>query len=129
MITMENETIDAILEKLDFGKLSANGYGIITIVAQDWKTKEVVMVGYATDEAVRKTLETGTLWYYSRDRNQLWQKGATSGNYQLVKEISADCDSDALVAKVVQLGKGACHLQERKNCFDNGRIYVKGDEK
>jgi phosphoribosyl-AMP cyclohydrolase len=128
MIKMDNETIDAIAGKLDFGKLSANGYGIIAVVAQDWKTKDVVMVGYATAEAVRKTLETGTLWYYSRERGELWQKGATSGSYQLVKELSADCDSDTLVAKVEQLGKGACHLQERKNCFDNGKIYP-GDEK
>ncbi len=81
--------------------------GLICAVVQDMEGK-VLMVGYMNEEAIRKTLETGKMHYWSRSRKKLWLKGETSGHYQFVNEIYLDCDGDAVLFKVKQKG-GACH--------------------
>jgi phosphoribosyl-AMP cyclohydrolase len=90
---------------LDFNKSD----GLITAVIQDHQTGRVLMVGFMNEEAFRKTVETGFAIFYSRSRKKLWLKGETSGHRLVVKEISTDCDQDALLVKVEALGPGVCH--------------------
>ncbi len=90
--------------------------GLITAVAQDADTGEVLMVAYMNEESLRQTLEKGEAVYWSRSRRQLWHKGATSGHVQTVERILTDCDQDALVLKVRQHGPGCCHAGYR-SCF------------
>jgi phosphoribosyl-AMP cyclohydrolase len=89
--------------------------GLIPAVVQEWKTGEVLMVAYMNAESLKKTVETGLTWYWSRSRQKFWQKGETSGNVQRVKDILYDCDQDTLLIKVEQTGP-ACHTGER-TCF------------
>jgi phosphoribosyl-ATP pyrophosphohydrolase/phosphoribosyl-AMP cyclohydrolase len=89
--------------------------GLVPVVAQDADTGEVLMLAYASREAVEKTVETGEAHYYSRSRGELWRKGATSGNTQRVIEVRLDCDGDALLYRVEPAGP-ACHTGER-SCF------------
>jgi phosphoribosyl-ATP pyrophosphohydrolase/phosphoribosyl-AMP cyclohydrolase len=95
---------------LDFKK----GNGMVTVVAQDARTAEVLMVAHADREAVEKTIETGEMHYHSRTRG-LWRKGSTSGNTQKVVALAPDCDGDALLAKVIPAGP-ACH-EGKRSCF------------
>ncbi len=81
---------------------------LIPVIVQDIRTRQVLMVGFANREAVRKTLETGTAWFWSRSRQTLWNKGETSGNYLYVKEVYTDCDTDTLLLLAVPAGP-ACH--------------------
>jgi phosphoribosyl-AMP cyclohydrolase len=97
---------------LDFNKLN----GLLTAVIQDHQTGRVLMVGFMNDEAFRKTVETGSVTFFSRSRNKLWIKGETSGHRLVVKEISTDCDRDALLVKVEALGPGVCH-EGYQSCF------------
>ena len=97
---------------LDFSKLG----GLITAVIQDHQTGRVLMVGFMNDEAFRKTVETGFATFFSRSRNKLWLKGETSGHRLVVKEISTDCDKDALLIQVEALGPGVCH-EGYQSCF------------
>ncbi|KPU44962.1 phosphoribosyl-ATP pyrophosphatase [Oxobacter pfennigii] len=92
--------------------------GLIPAIIQDYVTGEVLMLAYMNEESYKKTLETGLTHFYSRSRKELWNKGATSGNFQYVKEISLDCDSDSLLIKVKQLG-AACHTGEFSCFFKN----------
>lgn len=94
-------------------KLSENG--LIPAIIQDYLSGEVLMLAYMNEEAFNKTIETGKTWFYSRSRKNLWNKGATSGNYQDVKEMLIDCDRDTLLIKVMQTGV-ACHTGNR-SCF------------
>jgi len=89
--------------------------GLVPAVAQDADTGEVLMLAYADREAVAATLETGRAHYHSRSRDELWEKGATSGNVQSVTEVRVDCDADAVLYRVEQTG-GACHTGQR-SCF------------
>ncbi len=89
--------------------------GLIPAIAQDVKTGEVLMLAYMNKESLLKTVETQETWYFSRSRQKLWHKGETSGHTQKVKEIYYDCDGDALLLKIEQLGP-ACHTGE-KSCF------------
>lgn len=89
--------------------------GLVPAVAQDISSGEVLMVAYMNEEAYQKTLESGTAWFYSRSRNELWNKGATSGNYLIVKEVLLDCDGDTVLLKVEPKGP-ACHTGN-KSCF------------
>jgi len=89
--------------------------GLIPAVVQEWKTGEVLMVAYMNKESLKRTVETGLTWYWSRSRQKFWQKGETSGNVQRVKEILYDCDQDTLLIQVDQTGP-ACHTGER-TCF------------
>jgi len=89
--------------------------GLVTCVATDAATGDVLMVAHMNDEALRKTIETGEAWYFSRSRNALWRKGETSGHTQHVVEMRLDCDQDAIWIKVAQTG-AACHTG-RHSCF------------
>jgi phosphoribosyl-ATP pyrophosphohydrolase/phosphoribosyl-AMP cyclohydrolase len=94
--------------------------GLVPVVVQDWRTGEVLTLAYANAEAVERTRATGELHLWSRSRNELWHKGATSGNTQAVKALRLDCDGDALLALVEPAGP-ACHTGER-TCFHNGDL-------
>ena len=101
--------------------------GLIPVIAQDYKTNEVLMLAYINRESWELTLSTGVVHYWSRSRNKLWKKGEESGNVQEVKEIRVDCDNDTLVIKVNQIGDAACH-EGYRSCFfrvvegDNVRV-------
>lgn len=98
--------------KPDFDKRE----GLLPVITQDAMTGEVLMLAYANQEAYDLTLKTGEATYFSTSRKEIWIKGKTSGNVQIVKEVLIDCDQDALLYKVIQQGKGACHTGER-SCF------------
>jgi len=89
--------------------------GLVTCVATDAASGEVLMVAHMNDEALRKTVSSGEAWYFSRSRNSLWRKGETSGHVQRVVEMRVDCDQDAIWIRVEQTG-GACHTG-RRSCF------------
>lgn len=96
-------------------ELKFNRDGLIPVIAQDFESKEVLMLAYANREAVMKTLETGKAHYYSRSRKKIWMKGEESGNVQEVVEVRVDCDGDALLYVVRQKGF-ACHTGNY-SCF------------
>jgi phosphoribosyl-AMP cyclohydrolase len=99
--------------------------GLIVAVVTDVATSEVLMVGYMNAEALKRTIDTGEAWYWSRSRKSFWKKGETSGQIQTVHEILTDCDQDALVLKVSVAGNGAtCHVGYR-SCFYR-RIVAEG---
>jgi phosphoribosyl-AMP cyclohydrolase len=97
---------------LDFNKMN----GLIPAIVQDYKTFEVLMVGFMNPEAWEATLSTGKATFYSRTRQKLWVKGKTSGHLQIVKEIRIDCDEDTILLLVEQVGGAACHTGYR-SCF------------
>lgn len=90
--------------------------GLVPAIVQDARTKEVLTLAYMNEESLEKTKQTGETWFYSRSRQELWHKGATSGNTQRVVSITADCDQDALVVSVIPNGS-ACHTGAR-SCFN-----------
>jgi phosphoribosyl-ATP pyrophosphohydrolase/phosphoribosyl-AMP cyclohydrolase len=92
--------------------------GLVPCVVQDWRTGEVLTLAYMNEEALARTRESGETWFWSRSRQELWHKGATSGNVQRVRELRFDCDHDAVLALVEPAGP-ACHTGER-TCFHNG---------
>lgn len=100
---------------VNWNELKLNSDGHVTVVVQDVKTDEVLMVAYMNEEAYNRTIDTGIMTYWSRSRNELWVKGATSGHYQYVQSLYVDCDKDTLLAKVTQIG-AACHTGNR-SCF------------
>ncbi|RKW34094.1 MAG: phosphoribosyl-AMP cyclohydrolase [Lachnoanaerobaculum sp.] len=102
-------------KKYRWAELKKLSDGLLPVVVQDDESNQVLMVAYMNEEAWNKTLETGTMTYYSRSRKELWVKGATSGHYQYVKSLYLDCDYDTLLAKVEQVG-AACHTGSR-SCF------------
>jgi len=115
--------------ELDFDKCG----GLIPAVVQDSETGKVLMLAYVNREAFEKTVSTGKATFWSRSRNSLWVKGATSGNYQSIVEILTDCDADSIIYKVRQEGKGvACHLGY-VSCFfrklENGDWVDNGEKK
>src|SRR4051795_9751140 len=99
-------------------EITFDAQGLVPVVIQDWRSGEVLTLAYANAEAVARTRETGELHLWSRSRNELWHKGATSGNTQAVKALRVDCDGDALLALVEPAGP-ACHTGER-TCFFRG---------
>ena len=90
--------------------------GLVTCVATDARSGEVLMVAHMNAEALRKTIASGEAWYFSRSRRALWRKGETSGHVQRVVELRIDCDQDAVWIRVEQQGAGACHTG-RRSCF------------
>jgi phosphoribosyl-AMP cyclohydrolase len=108
---------------LDFAKSD----GLVTAVVQDASSGRVLMVGYMNEESFRKTVETGFVTFYSRSRKKLWMKGESSGHRLVVKEISTDCDLDAVLVKVDAQGPGVCH-EGYQSCFfrrlENGAWQV-----
>lgn len=105
---------------IDIDKLKFNTHGLIPAVIQDIESDQVLMMAFMNKESLTKTLESRQTWFWSRSRQELWHKGATSGHYQDVKEIFYDCDADCLLIKVVQTG-AACHTGER-TCFHNNLV-------
>lgn len=103
--------------EFDISKLKFDAHGLIPAIIQDVKSNDVLMMAYMNEEALKRTLETRRTWFWSRSRKELWNKGATSGNYQEVVELTYDCDADCLLAKVRQTGV-ACHTGEW-SCFHN----------
>ena len=117
---MSTEILDP-LTLVDFKK----GGGLVTAIAQDDATGEILMVAYMNAESLRRTLAMGEAVYWSRSRGKFWHKGEESGNVQKLKGLYLDCDGDALVLRVEQVGGAACHTGKR-NCFfrriDGGRV-------
>ncbi len=103
--------VEALLEVVKF-----NEQGLIPAIAQDIETGEILMVAYMNEATLRQTLETGLMTYWSRSRQEVWVKGATSGHTQEVQEVRVDCDGDVLLFKVKQNGGAACHTGHR-SCF------------
>lgn len=101
-----------LVKLVDFDK----GNGLVTAIAQDATTGEILMVANMNEESLAKTLETGEVVYWSRSRQKLWHKGEESGNVQKLREIFIDCDGDAVLMKVEQIGGAACHTGKR-SCF------------
>ncbi|OEU46688.1 MAG: phosphoribosyl-AMP cyclohydrolase [Desulfobacterales bacterium S7086C20] len=105
--------------------------GLIPAIVQDSKTGEVLMLAYMNEQAWQETLTTGEATYWSRSRQELWVKGETSGNVQLVNEILIDCDDDTVLLRVEQVGGAACHTGYR-SCFfkkvEDGSIRVVGEK-
>lgn len=91
--------------------------GLVPAVIQDYLNGQVLMVGYMNKESLKRTMESGTTWFWSRSRNKYWNKGETSGHFQYVKSIHLDCDGDTLLVKVEQIGP-ACHTGSQ-SCFFN----------
>jgi phosphoribosyl-AMP cyclohydrolase len=105
---------------VDFSK----GNGLVTAIAQDAETGEILMVANMNEESLARTVETGEAVYWSRSRQRLWHKGEESGNVQKVRELYVDCDGDAILMKIEQIGDAACHTGKR-SCFFR---RVDGDE-
>ncbi len=111
----QRSSTEAVEEGLAFApKFDADG--LVTCVATDAKTGDVLMVAHMNAEALRRTIESGEAWYFSRSRQSLWRKGESSGHVQRVVEMRVDCDQDAVWIKVEQGGPGACHTG-RRSCF------------
>ncbi|MEY2451157.1 MAG: hypothetical protein QOD92_731 [Acidimicrobiaceae bacterium] len=108
---MPAATLDEQLEDVQF-----NDAGLVPAIAQDHATGTVLMLAWMNAATLRETLETGRMVYWSRSRNEVWRKGDTSGDIQLVREARYDCDGDVLLFVVEQQGKGACHTGEF-SCF------------
>ena len=114
---------------ISLDKIRYNDQGLVPAIAQDYLDGTVLMMAWMSRESLAKTLKTGETWYWSRSRQELWHKGATSGHIQRVKGIRYDCDSDALLVTVEQLGDIACHTGER-SCFhqiDQQKVAPPGD--
>lgn len=101
-----------MMEEIDFTK----GRGLVPVIVQDYRSREVLMVGYMNREAWGKTQKTGKAYYYSRSRRRLWLKGEESGHFQVVKDAFIDCDNDTLLLQVKQVGGAACHMGYH-SCF------------
>ena len=101
-------------------RLKRDAHGLVAAVAQQWDTGEVLMVGWMDDEALHRTLTTGRVTFWSRSRGEYWRKGDTSGHTQYVHAVAVDCDGDALLVTVEQVG-AACHTGER-SCFDGREL-------
>ena len=99
-------------------RLKRDARGLVAAVIQQYDTHEVLMVGYMNDEALRRTLTTGRVTFWSRSRQEYWRKGDTSGHVQYVKSLALDCDGDAILVQVDQVD-AACHTGKR-SCFEEG---------
>ncbi|WP_238378826.1 bifunctional phosphoribosyl-AMP cyclohydrolase/phosphoribosyl-ATP diphosphatase HisIE [Halalkalibacillus sediminis] len=103
------------MNKMENIEFKFDEQGLLPAIVQDARTGEVLMLAYMNEESLQKTIDTKTTWFYSRSRKELWNKGATSGNYQYVKNMSYDCDEDTVLLQVEQVG-AACHTGAR-SCF------------
>ena len=113
--------------ELDFAK---SPDGLLPAIAQDYETGEVLMLAFINQDAWEHTLKTGHATYWSRSRQELWEKGLSSGHVQEIKSIHVDCDQDAVIFKVNQIGGAACHTGFR-SCFyrrvDDDTLAVEGE--
>jgi phosphoribosyl-AMP cyclohydrolase len=110
-IELTAETVEAVIERAAF-----KDGGLMPAIVQQWDSKEVLMLGYMDAEALRRTLTSGRVTYWSRSRQEYWRKGDTSGNVQFVRGAALDCDADTLLVTVDQVGP-ACHTGAHA-CFD-----------
>lgn len=115
--------VEKNLDEIDFAK----GGGLVPVIVQDAKTKEVLTVAYANRESLERTASTRMSWFWSRSRGKLWMKGEESGNTQAVRRILVDCDSDAIIYQVEPSGP-ACHMGER-TCFHNELAAAAGGQR
>ncbi len=113
---VERAALDPAISEL----LKRDAAGLVAAIIQADETEEVLMLGWMDDEAVRRTLTTGRVTFYSRSRQEYWRKGDTSGHKQFVKSVALDCDGDALLVRVDQVG-AACHTGTR-SCFDGRQV-------
>lgn len=104
-----------------------NADGLVPVIAQDAADGEVLMMAWMNAESLRLTFDEGRMVYWSRSRGEIWRKGDTSGDVQIVREAFYDCDGDTLLFKVEQIGAGACHTGER-TCFFSSFGSEPGDE-
>lgn len=126
-LSKENIKMDNFAPNLKWSDLKLNSDGMIPVIVQDYRTDEVLMLAYMDEEAFNTTINIGKMTYHSRSRNELWTKGLTSGHFQYVKSLTADCDKDTLLAKVSQIG-AACHTGNR-TCFFNDIVKKQYVEK
>ena len=126
MKKFSKKEIDKFIELLDFSKVEG---GLVPVIAQDYQTKDILMLAFANEEAVRVSLETGIACYYSRSRNKLWKKGEESGHVQEIQHVFVDCYADTLLLKVEQK-IAACHTGHY-SCFyreyDEGSFKTRGE--
>jgi phosphoribosyl-AMP cyclohydrolase / phosphoribosyl-ATP pyrophosphohydrolase len=113
---MSLSELSPLSQQIPLDQIRYNEQGLVPAIAQDYLDGTVLMMAWMNRESLHKTLETGETWYWSRSRQELWHKGATSGHLQKVKTIRYDCDSDALLISIEQVGDIACHTGER-SCF------------
>lgn len=106
----------ALKQSIPIEKIKYNEQGLVPAIAQDYLDGTVLMMAWMSRESLKKTLETQEAWYWSRSRQELWHKGATSGHIQKIKTMRYDCDSDTLLLNIEQIGDIACHKGER-SCF------------
>jgi len=115
---------------MDLETLKWDEKGLVSVVFQDYQTGEVLTLGYMNREALARTLETRRVHVYRRSHGRVMEKGERSGNYQLVKQVWVDCDADALVMKIEQIGRAACHTGHR-SCFyrklEGGELVTVGE--
>ena len=104
------------MEKIKLSNIKYNKDGLVPVIVQDFNTQKVLMLAYSNKEAIKLTLEKKTAYFWSRSRDELWLKGATSGNYLKILNILIDCDNDSLVYKVDLGINKACHTGE-ESCF------------
>ena len=124
-VSEQNRIEEGSQLEIDFAKLSKigmNGHMVIPVVVQDATSKEVLIVAYANDEAVAETFRLGEAVLYSTSRNELWHKGATSGDVLKVEEVRINCEQNSLLYLVIPKGQGACHTKDatgksRSSCY------------
>ena len=112
--------VESALDPAVAARLKRDADGLVCAVVQDADSRAVLMVGWMDDEALHRTLTTGRVTFWSRSRQEYWRKGDTSGNVQWVRHVALDCDGDAVLVVVDQVG-AACHTGDR-TCFDRGRL-------
>ena len=118
-----------LMQAIPVDKINYNNQGLVPAIAQDYLDGTVLMMAWMNQESLQKSLETGEAWYWSRSRQELWHKGETSGHIQKIRSIRYDCDSDALLLTIEQIGDIACHTGER-SCFhqiDHSKAAPPGD--
>jgi len=103
------------IKRINLKEFKFDRQGLVPVIIQDYRTKEVLMLAYMNTASLKRTLKSGKTCYWSRSRRKYWVKGETSGNFQFVKSVAYDCDMDAILIKVRQLGV-ACHTGNR-SCF------------
>ncbi len=109
---------------ISFDQIKYNEQGLIPAIAQDYLDGTVLMMAWMSKESLQKTFETGEVWYWSRSRQELWHKGATSGHIQKLQSIRLDCDGDTILLGVEQIGDIACHTGERSCFYQAGKTKI-----
>ncbi len=115
-VTEPRRGVALVVDQANLGEVRFDERGLVVAVVQDAVSQRVLTVAYMNEEALRRSIESGRTWFFSRSREELWNKGETSGDRQYVREIRVDCDGDALVVLVDQHGEGACHTRQW-SCF------------